>query len=678
MSSFTPINAPKRSNGISASARLPTRFKSRKKANSPRRPTLRWDQLKRYVLCCIFRFFLCDGWQTSKIFSHMFRSHLAERHFQSDVGYKCLHAQWRDMGRKKNADYIHVYNATFEPGSEIGDLIKQIRAAAAFLNIKLREKRLLQLLPTRAQTDREDLPDVDSIGPQQALSHFQNIRRYALPTRARVIKPSVSAVLPVTSPYFSDPTDGYHKLAVTSHGQVCLLGHNENQGESTDNVQGTSDPVVTSHGKLCLWCYHENQSESTHSMQQTESPKVTSKDMEDPDEIDDEGFPETEIPPLLYRWFNEDSQGANCETRGPHSAKGFVSGLFCQEPYFSNDDLTDSQLENYFITHVNKLKHATPFISTSESPLAPIHRAIKSSKLAYLAVIDTTKIKTRVFLANPIAKQTDTFTKRWEGKGEYLIWGEVPRCAVAFVFPVSEIERLAAQNRDIGRLLLLRILRRSRFCDQVLRFQLAKRKKHPFKSGRTLGKFLMLLGFPRLYWEDFARRFMSCWGWHKLEDQVEFLRGLKSEIEYSEELSDSESEETPFQRAFDKLRSPASSDIEYEPSIIPGDSDSSTVTLEAWPESPNASGIMENRTETTDDGHFSTHESMSSFGLLGISLNSSPTNVPPTNIHFHEPPPNRGGHVSVVIPHQARGLHASNGQDIEDLMVLDDDGWTSL
>lgn len=158
MSSFTPINAPKRSNDISASARLPTRFRSRKKANSPRRPTLRWDQLKRYVLCCIFRFFLCDGWQTSKIFSHMFRSHLAERHFQSDVGYKCLHAQWRDMGRKKNADYIHVYNATFEPGSEIGDLIKQIRAAAAFLKIKLREKRLLQLVPTRAQDDREDLP----------------------------------------------------------------------------------------------------------------------------------------------------------------------------------------------------------------------------------------------------------------------------------------------------------------------------------------------------------------------------------------------------------------------------------------------------------------------------------------------------------------------------------------
>lgn len=88
----------------------------------------------------------------------MFRSHLAERHFQSDVGYKCLHAQWRDMGRKKNADYIHVYNATFEPGSEIGDLIKQIRAAAAFLNIKLLEKRLLQLVPTRAQNDREILP----------------------------------------------------------------------------------------------------------------------------------------------------------------------------------------------------------------------------------------------------------------------------------------------------------------------------------------------------------------------------------------------------------------------------------------------------------------------------------------------------------------------------------------
>lgn len=474
-----------------------------------------------------------------------------------------------------------------------------------------------------------------------------------------------SVTLTVKSPYFPDPS-------ITDQ-HSCF----------EDLTNGCHEPVVTSHGKVCAWCLKEMPNETSDKVPEISGPKIGSKDIEgieDLDEVDDlEGLPTKDIPPLLYRFFDSNSQGANFESSGPYSEKGFVSGVFCREGPFSRDELSDGQLENYFINHVTKQKHATPFISTFRSPLAPMHRALKSTGVAYLAVIDTTKLNTQVFYAHPIAEKTGTFTDRWKGLGEYLIWGEAPRSAVVFVCPISEIERLSAQHTDICRLLLLKILRSSIYCDPNLRTRLAARRKGPYKSGLTFGKLLRLLHFPRLYWECAAQCFMACWGWCGTEDTVQFFRGLKSENEDGQELSDSESEETPFQRAVDKWRLTASSDIDYEPSVIRRDSEPSTITAEDMPESANASGVMENRTETADDGHFSTHESMSSFGLLGPSwrrarqpMNVTPMNVPSTDFVHRERPTN-DGRFSVVIPRQVEARPAANVEDVEDLMVLDDD-----
>ncbi|CAG8129741.1 unnamed protein product [Penicillium salamii] len=389
----------------------------------------------------------------------------------------------------------------------------------------------------------------------------------------------------------------------------------EQQSNSSDSEQGYNEPVVTSHRKTCIWCHQDPENdfqipESEGQIEDTEVPDevpihIPGKQLEEPDL---EGLHPEKIPPLLYRWFNEDSQGEN-------SNEGFISGLFCEEPSFNREDISDDEFEEHFIHHVTREETPTPFISTSASPLTPIHRAINSDKPASVVVFDTTKLQTPVFYAHPIARHTNTFTQKWKGYGEYLIWGEVPSNAIVFMCPISEVEQLAANHSDINRLLLLRFLREAQFCTRVLWDRLGRKKKPAYKSGRTFGKSLFLLDFPRLYWEHVAAGFMRYWGWTREEDRVNFLKGMKSELPYSIELSDSESEEAPIPHFQRSRRSPPCSDMDFAPPSNFMHSDSSSESEESA-QSANESGIMEVRSETADDEHFSTHESMSSFGFL--------------------------------------------------------------
>lgn len=162
MSIWTPLNAPGRTPPspprISRGHhRLPR--ESQKRDKPLKRITVRWDKLKRYVLCCLFRFFICDQSQTTRIFSHMFRSHLTERQFpNAAVGYDVLRGQFGWMKSKKHPDWLHVLDADFESGREARDLIEQIRSAAAFLRIRLRPRRPVHFGSTGVQNGSGILP----------------------------------------------------------------------------------------------------------------------------------------------------------------------------------------------------------------------------------------------------------------------------------------------------------------------------------------------------------------------------------------------------------------------------------------------------------------------------------------------------------------------------------------
>ncbi|CAG8380168.1 unnamed protein product [Penicillium salamii] len=604
------------------------------------------------------RFCFYNQHQTEKIFSHIFRWHLNERGFMDVVPFRTLHTQLNWMENTSHVDWEHAQEIRFERSAKGLEIMSKIRSAAAALGIRLQEKRshathalgqISVVTPhTVPETHTSAMPSPSHSSGSRTLTFRQSPIANQISDRVEPTS-SVPAPVPVSPDWnFSDRVESI--VSVPAPVQVSPdwnfsdrvepkvsipvppdwnflparpqsgLGTpiTEQQSNSSDSEQGYNEPVVTSHGKTCLWCHQDPEHdfqipESEGQNEDTEVPDevlihIPGKQLEEPDL---EGLHPEKIPPLLYRWFNEDSQGKN-------SNEGFISGLFCEEPSFNREDISDDEFEEHFIHHVTREETPTPFISTSASPLTPIHRAINSDKPASVVVFDTTKLQTPVFYAHPIARHTNTFTQKWKGYGEYLIWGEVPSNAIVFMCPISEVEQLAANHSDINRLLLLRFLREAQFCTRVLWDRLARKKKPAYKSGRTFGKLLFLLDFSRLYWEHAAAGFMRYWGWTREEDRVNFLKGMKSELPYSIELSDSESEEAPIPHFQRSRRSPPCSDMDFAPPLNFMNSDSSSEAEESI-ESANESGIMEVRSETADDEHFSTHESMSSFGFLAGS-----------------------------------------------------------
>jgi hypothetical protein len=443
-----------------------------------------------------------------------------------------------------------------------------------------------------------------------------------------------------------------------------------------EKLYAFDEPVVTSHGKCCLWCHHE-ETMGTVAVDE-EPPESQRDDIEDPDgshQGEDQAKPDLgplptdELPPLLYRWYNNASQGAN-------SPQGIQSGLFASGTHLDYNELTLQQFCQHFRFHVKPERVLTPFISTFRSPLAPLQRALRSANGAKITVIDTQKLQTQVFYAHTLASYAGGFTFCWRGYGEFLIWGEVPADAIVFTIDIEYLEEIALAHRDINRLLQLSTIGTAVRCDAGLRKYLSRKRKSAYKSGRTFGKLLSILWFPTLHWEHAAQWFMQCWGWKSNTETVGFLRGMKSEIPYAvEELSDSEDENerylptprktpkcsdlpyegelpcqsgnvngnvntgnpttpeprgspvggqlmTPFQtpeksklKPFVKMRldSSVSSDIDYKPPDIEENSEYSS-SEEASVGSEKAEGWMENKTETTDDEVFSTHESLSSSG----------------------------------------------------------------
>ena len=390
---------------------------------------------------------------------------------------------------------------------------------------------------------------------------------------------------------------------------------------------GSDEPVVTSHGKVCIWCeqgseiYDQNRREQNQHQQGQYELNEHDQSQQPPDQgrhrqTDDgmQGVPMNDLPPLLYRWSNRDSQGVNTKER-------FLAGLFCNREYFNPEDCPESDFESFFRSHVTKKRVQSPFISTFRSPLAPIHRAIASQKGATVTIVDTSRLDTKVFYALPLAIRTRTFTHSWKGYGEYLIWSHIPTEAIAFTFEISSLEQIASDSRDVNRLLQLPLIRSVPRCNQKLREMLAAKRKSPFKSGCTLRKLLTLLQAERVHWEHIAERFAKAWGWKNEGERKVFIEGVQSEpIGFSgEELSDSESEalwpilqktsdstSKKMDLAFDSL-----SDLDYEPPETEEDSEGSPD--EEGPSNHGTQSMsMDDRTETVDEGNFSTHETISS------------------------------------------------------------------
>ncbi|KAL2863841.1 uncharacterized protein BJX67DRAFT_384369 [Aspergillus lucknowensis] len=230
--------------------------------------------------------------------------------------------------------------------------------------------------------------------------------------------------------------------------------------------------LATAGGKICLWCYLEGLDHETAT-----------------------GLDSTEVPPLLYRWWNVDSQGVNSRTL-------FVAGLFTNAlpDIFAPDTLQQDDFKRRFMSHIRIEKTQSPFISTFQSALAPVHRGLRKQEGATISIIDSRKLKSEVFSAKEFVRKNGVRIGTYNGAGEYLIWGSVEHDAIICSFKISKLLQIAAEHSDICRFLQLDKIAASKRNRWRLHQEMEKEAMQLDKQlGATVGKLLSMLEVPAIY-----------------------------------------------------------------------------------------------------------------------------------------------------------------------------------
>ncbi|KAL4926571.1 uncharacterized protein BDV17DRAFT_151072 [Aspergillus undulatus] len=242
--------------------------------------------------------------------------------------------------------------------------------------------------------------------------------------------------------------------------------------------------LCTAGGKTCFWCYTEG----------------LNKKPED-------------TPSLLHRWYNVDSQGVNSKAM-------FVAGFFTDafQSYFEPDTITEEEFRRAFENHIRPIRPETipppsPFISTFQSALAPVHRSLQKQEGASVAIIETAKLKSRVYSAMEfVRKHKLKVTRTYNGAGEWLVWGYINSEALVCTFKVTDLQRIARENPDIGRFLQLDTIA----ADKQNRWRLKRTMAEAAvpldkRAGVTVGKLLSLLRLPERYCREVSEGMAYSW-----------------------------------------------------------------------------------------------------------------------------------------------------------------------
>ena len=218
---------------------------------------------------------------------------------------------------------------------------------------------------------------------------------------------------------------------------------------------------------------------------------------------------EIETPLHVYRYWSSNSQGFNSETR-------FVAGLFC-------DGMESVPLTVYHPTEVIEMSEThlmrdeipSPFISTYQTPLAPLHRAILDGMAAAVSVVDITKLDpATVFSAEMlVSNQRFKLPGRYRGRTEWLIWGQIPSSAIVCTFTMNTLLRIIDYNPDIETILQLGVLRKFKHTRKNMKELLAAGPAGVDEpTGQVVGKLFKLVGLPEPYLEQVSTMLLVAWG----------------------------------------------------------------------------------------------------------------------------------------------------------------------
>ncbi|KAL3466447.1 hypothetical protein BJX64DRAFT_284385 [Aspergillus heterothallicus] len=249
---------------------------------------------------------------------------------------------------------------------------------------------------------------------------------------------------------------------------------------------GSWELLCTAGGKKCLWCHQEG------------------LDQEEPEAAD--RF-QAQIPQLLYRWWNVDSQGVN-------SRDMFIAGLFTAAAIFAPDTIHEEEFKLRVMNHIARKSIPSPFISTFQSALSPVHRGLWNQEGATVSIIDSTRLKqSPVISAQQFCRKYSVKIGRtYDGRGEYLVWGTIPKDAIVCSFKITRLREIAAEDLDVERFLQLDLVGAYRRARRPLHLAMAQGAMHLDKRvGAAVGRLLSFLSVPSDYCKTISEGLAYSW-----------------------------------------------------------------------------------------------------------------------------------------------------------------------
>lgn len=207
-----------------------------------------------------------------------------------------------------------------------------------------------------------------------------------------------------------------------------------------------------------------------------------------------------------------------------------LSGLFSntEQDFFLPEDISQRAFEDYVRSHVSINKAVSPFISTFQSPLAPVHRSLRAGEGARVSIIDPSRLGNHVYSARMLVKDLGIRISGYRGIGEHLVWGRIETRAIICSFTITSLVRIAEEDREIGQILQLDVIGSSPRNRGNLHQRLSLGPgKLDWSSGRVVGRMLRKLSVPDLYIERIALGISRSWRFSRSGRQDEYLKGVR-------------------------------------------------------------------------------------------------------------------------------------------------------
>ncbi len=214
---------------------------------------------------------------------------------------------------------------------------------------------------------------------------------------------------------------------------------------------------------------------------------------------------------LAFRFYDDNSSGINSVTR-------IRAGAFERLDEIPQPAVVNSEEFRIAATkHLTRVREPTPFISLYESLLPVLHRALRSTANASVAILDLHIISKyqgdSIFSAaktiNDLGLRDDCY--RYRGRTEWLVWGSIPGEAILSTFRINILRDFLQSAPDVDIALRLPEIEHSENAKAYRKALKENPNQVNEPCGRVVGKFIAFIGLPDFYIKKVTAKIARDW-----------------------------------------------------------------------------------------------------------------------------------------------------------------------